>query len=152
MTLLKLLLAAMALALAAVGVVATTGGTQSGGGTVITDPNSGGGSNTGTVDRGDTTGGTTGGTQTTTRSAQLSWMAPLARENGDALLVGEITGYRIRIERQGSTTVQTRSVTATATTSTISLTSAGTYYFSIAAVDAAGMHSAYSSRVSKTVN
>lgn len=150
MMMLKVLLALLAAALAAVSVVSYPGGSESGDGTVISDPNTG--SDSGTVDRGETDSPTAPPPTTVTRTARLSWNAPLARENGDPLLVGEITGYRIRVERQGSTTIQLRSVSASATSTSISLTNAGTYYFSIAAVDDSGIHSDYSARVTATFN
>ncbi len=149
MTMLKLLLALLAAALAAVGVV-NSGGSQSGDDTVISDPGSDG-SDSGTVDRGDdTTPDTT--TPPPNRTARLNWYAPLAREDGEPLLVGEITGYRVRIERQGSSAIQLQSVSASSTATTINLTNAGTYYFSIAAVDDSGIYSSYSARVSATFN
>lgn len=152
MTFFNLLLALMLAALAAVGAMTSSGGTQSGDGTVISDPNTGG-TDSGTVDRGDTGTTTPGtGTTTTTRTARLSWNAPLAREDGEPLRVGEITGYRVRVERQGSTTIQLRSVSASSTSTSFSLTSAGTYHFSIAAVDASGVYSDYSARVTATFN
>lgn len=152
MMMLKVLLALLAAALAAVSVVSYPGDSQSGDGTVISDPGTGG-SDSGSVDRGETgTPTPPPPTTTPTRTARLNWSAPLAREDGDPIRVGEITGYRIRIERQGSTTIQLRSVGASATSTSISLSSAGTYYFSIAAVDTSGVYSAYSARVSATFN
>ncbi len=150
MALLKLFLAMLAIALAAANYVAYSNGGQSGGGDVITGP--GGDDQSGEVDRPPTTTPPPPVTPPPPASAKLSWKAPLARENGDPIYVGEITGYRIRIEKQGTSTVQVKSVSGSTTTTTIALSGTGTYYFSIAAVDTTGVYSDYSSKVSKTVN
>lgn len=151
MALLKLFLAMLAIALAAANYVAYSNGGQSGGGDVIAGP--GGDDQSGEVDRPPTTTPPPPPPVTPPpASAKLSWNAPLARENGDPIYVGEITGYRIRIEKQGTSTIQVKSVSGSTTTTTIALSGTGTYYFSIAAVDTTGVYSDYSSKVSKTVN
>lgn len=152
MALLKLFLAMLAIALAAANYVAYSNGGQSGGGDVIAGP--GGDDQSGEVDRPPTTTPPPPPpvTPPPPASAKLSWKAPLARENGDPIYVGEITGYRIRIEKQGTSTIQVKSVSGSTTSTTVSLSGTGTYYFSIAAVDTTGVYSDYSSKVSKTVN
>lgn len=153
MALLKLFLAMLAIALAAANYVAYSNGGQSGGGDVIAGPGGGDDDQSGEVDRPPTTTPPPPVTPPPPpASAKLSWKAPLARENGDPIYVGEITGYRIRVEKQGTSTVQVKSVSGSTTTTTISLSGAGTYYFSIAAVDTTGVYSDYSGKVSKTVN
>lgn len=154
MLFLKMFLAFLALSLAAASYVASSKSGTSGSGddTVITDPGSGSGSDSGTVDRTDPVSPPAETTQPASTTAHLSWYAPLSRENGDPLLVGEITGYRIRIEGQGYTSTQERNVSGTSTELTLDLPGAGTYWFSIAAVDINGIYSDYSSKVSKTIN
>lgn len=149
----------VALALAGLSAISATLISQPGSGSVISDPSSGTGSSSGTVDRG-TTGSTSGstsgstdsstGTTTTTKTVKLSWMAPLVREDGEPLLVGEIKGYRIRIEKKGSTTITYKSLSGTTSSSSITLSESGTYMFSIAAVDVSGIYSDYSARISTT--
>lgn len=151
MALLKVFLAMLAIALAAANYVAYSNGGQSGGGDVITGPG-GGDDQSGEVDRPPTTTPPPPVTPPPPATAKLSWKAPLARENGDPIYVGEITGYRIRIEKQGTSTIQVKSVGGTTTSTSIQLSGTGTYYFSIAAVDTTGVYSDYSGKVSKTVN
>lgn len=151
MALLKVFLAMLAIALAAANYVAYSNGGPSGGGDVIAGPG-GGDDQSGEVDRPPTTTPPPPVTPPPPATAKLSWKAPLARENGAPLYVGEITGYRIRIEKQGTSTIQVKSVGGSTTSTSIQLSGAGTYYFSIAAVDTTGVYSDYSGKVSTTVN
>lgn len=157
MFLLQILLAVLVVSLTAVNYVVYVLGTSDSAGEVaiITDPIDGRGVLTGTIDRTDTAGGPSSGSPSggsTASRAYLSWMAPLARENGEALAVNDIGAYKIRYEKEGSSQTWELKLSPSKTDATISLTSKGTYWFSVAAVDTEGVSSSYSEKVSKIIN
>lgn len=86
---------------------------------------------------------------------KLSWAPPSTRENGTPLSLSELTGYEIYYYRDGTDASQgqVKQVSGGTTTSTdLTLSSAGTYYFAIAARDQNGLISNLSNYVSATFN
>jgi hypothetical protein len=79
-------------------------------------------------------------------SLNLSWSIPSTRENGQPLVLSELTGYEIYYVVDGATaTDRTIAVTGgSAVSYRISGLLAGTYSFAISAIDSAGVKSALS--------
>jgi hypothetical protein len=104
-----------------------------------------------------TSGGTTTPTTPTTKAhtLQLNWSVPTTRENGTALTTSELTGYQIYYYQDGasSDTGEVVPVAGGSTTSArVTVNGSGTYYFAIAAKDAAGLLSNLSNYVAVALN
>lgn len=88
------------------------------------------------------------------QSVSLSWTAPSARENGEPLSLADIKGYEIYYYKDGSNPGSGQTIWVaggSTTTYTVTLDSAGTYFFALAAVDQNGLTSETSNYVSVTV-
>ena len=88
-----------------------------------------------------------------TRRPSLSWNAPMTRENGSKLYVGEIEGYRLyyRLRNQGNY----RSVTLNgydATSFQLNGLAPGIYEFTITTLDTEGLESRRSKPLAVNVN
>jgi len=89
--------------------------------------------------------------QTATGSATVSWNAPTTNTNGSALT--DLASYRVRYGRDSSTLDQSAPVNNPGlTTYTVENLSAGTWYFAVVAVNAAGVESDLSNLGMKTIN
>lgn len=87
-------------------------------------------------------------------SATLSWQAPLTRENGEALSMGEIDQYVVRYGISPDVEEMSNEVVVEdgqAMTYEISGLQEGTWYFAMRTVDQDGLESAWSQVASKTV-
>jgi hypothetical protein len=83
------------------------------------------------------------------REAALSWQAPTKNVDGSS---ASISGYKIYYGTAPKTYTQTASVSGASTVQrTIALTTSGTWYFAISAVDAQGAESAKTNEVSKLI-
>jgi hypothetical protein len=88
---------------------------------------------------------------TASYSAQLSWSIPTTRTNGTALTVGELAGYEIYYTNDlGSVAVTVPVSGGTSTSYTIPNIAAGTYHFSISAIDSNNLKSGLSPVVNVT--
>ena len=86
----------------------------------------------------------------TTGTAELNWTAPTKNEDGTALT--NLAGYKVRYGQSVGALGQVRDVTSPATTSvTIEGLSAGTWYFTVASYTNAGVESAPTGAVSKSI-
>ena len=86
----------------------------------------------------------------TSGSATLSWDAPTTDTNGQPLT--NLSGYRIYYGESKTTLTETVNLTGTGLqTYVIDNLNAGTWYFAIKAVNSAGVESALSNVVSKTI-
>jgi hypothetical protein len=86
-----------------------------------------------------------------TGNATLAWMPPTTREDGSVLQ--NLAGYRIRTGSSAGNYSNTIDVTNPGlTTYVVENLAKGTWYFVVSAFDAAGVESALSSPVSKTIN
>ena len=86
----------------------------------------------------------------TTGSAELAWTAPTQNEDGTALT--NLAGYKVRYGQAVGALGQVRDVTSPATTNvTIEGLSAGTWYFTVASYTNAGVESAPTGAVSKSI-
>jgi hypothetical protein len=83
------------------------------------------------------------------KSVALSWSAPTQNTDGSPLT--DLAAYRIRYGTAASALSQTQQIAAPATSVTIANLSSGTWYFSVASVNAAGVEGPASSIVSTTV-
>lgn len=141
----------------------STSGSSTGSGNASGGSTSGSG---GSTSGGSTTGGSTGGTNTgsapstpatptpTAQTITLSWTSPSTREDGSALPMSELSGYRIFYyleESPDNDTVVPVSGGSTRSAQ-VTLSTSGTYYFAIAAVDNNGLVSNLSNYVSLAVN
>jgi hypothetical protein len=86
----------------------------------------------------------------TTGTAELAWTAPTKNEDGTALT--NLAGYKVRYGQSAGALSQVRDIASPATTSvTIEGLSAGTWYFTVASYTNAGVESAPTGAVSKTI-
>jgi hypothetical protein len=86
----------------------------------------------------------------TTGSAELTWTAPTRNEDGTALT--NLAGYKVRYGQSAAVLSQLRDIATPATTSvTIEGLSGGTWYFTVASYTNAGVESAPTGAVSKTI-
>lgn len=88
-------------------------------------------------------------------SIHITWVAPTTRADGSALPISALTGYRLFYTRDGSSSSEDTVVSingGTTTSTQLSLPSAGTYAFSITAIDSNNVESALSTPVSITIN
>ncbi len=129
--------------------VATTGGTDTSGTT-----------DTGTTDTGTTDTGTTTTEPTDTvvepsvpaNAALLSWSAPLTRENGDSLSMGEIAGFEVAYGNAPDALAQTLAVgDASVEELLVDQLGEGTWYFAIRTLDIDGNRSDLSVVVNKQI-
>ncbi|MFL1484448.1 fibronectin type III domain-containing protein [Marinobacter sp. LN3S78] len=89
-----------------------------------------------------------------TAVARLSWQAPLTRENGNALSMGEIDRYIVRYGTQPDVDQMTNEVIVEdgqAMEYEVTDLQQGTWYFAMRTVDQNGLESAWSEVASKTV-
>ncbi len=85
-------------------------------------------------------------------SVFLSWKAPVARSNGNALAMNEIKGYTLYYGNTEGTYSNAISINDAYTTSArIAKLPPGTYYFAITTRDTAGRESGYSNMTTKLV-
>ena len=90
-------------------------------------------------------------TSSTSGAAALSWDAPTTDTNGQPLT--NLSGYRIYYGESQTTLNETVNLTGTGLqTYVIDNLAAGTWYFAIKAVNSAGVESALSNVVSKTIS
>jgi hypothetical protein len=86
---------------------------------------------------------------------KLSWTIPTTRQNGKALSLSELKGYEVYYATDSNTSTANDTVVkvtgGSINSSTISKLPAGTYYFSISAIDVNGVKSPLSPMVSKKV-
>lgn len=140
--------------------VACGGGGGGGGGGAPADPGSqsggstggGGGDDNSTSNPNPPDDGST--TPVPPKSVSLSWTAPTARENGEPLSLADIKGYEIYYYVDGSSPGSGETIWVaggSTTTHTVTLDSAGTYFFALAAVDQNDLRSETSNYVSVTV-
>jgi len=132
------------------GSTASSSGSQSSV-TPVTPPSSGGGSESSTTPPP----ATTPAPGATSHSLQLSWAIPTTRENGTALTISELAGYQVYYYLDGTSAGAGNVVNingGTTSSTQISLTGSGTYYFAIAARDQAGLLSNLSNYVAVTLN
>ena len=87
--------------------------------------------------------------QPSTGSARVSWSPPTTRVDGTPL--GTIGSFRIYYGRSQSQLDQVASVSSGLTSYQINNLEQGTWYFAVAARDTAGLESAKSTVVSKTI-
>jgi hypothetical protein len=82
----------------------------------------------------------------------LGWVAPVTRSDGTPLSLSDINGYWIYYGTTAGAYTNNLDVTdGTATTYTITNLPVGTYYVAMTTYDSAGMESAKSTQVIKTV-
>lgn len=93
-------------------------------------------------------GGASSGSSGATRSATVSWTAPTANTNESALT--NLAGYRLYYGNSASNLSNTVQL-ALLTSHTVNGLSAGTWYFAVSAVNAAGVESQRSTMVSKVL-
>ncbi|WP_101760221.1 fibronectin type III domain-containing protein [Oceanicoccus sp. KOV_DT_Chl] len=89
------------------------------------------------------------------KSISISWTAPATRENGDALLANEISGFTIYYFREGSAQGEGEVVTIDSGETyehTTPPLPPGTYYFAISTTDNTGNSSALSDFAEATIN
>lgn len=98
---------------------------------------------------------TTTATAPSTYNVKLSWTIPTTRQNGTPLALSELKGYEVYYATDSSTSTANDTVVkvtgGSINTSTISALPAGTYYFSISAIDVNGVKSPLSAMVSTKV-
>ena len=86
----------------------------------------------------------------TSSTAELTWTAPTQNEDGTALT--NLGGYKVRYGQTPGTLAQIRDIANPATTSvTIEGLSSGMWYFTLASYTNAGVESAPTGAVSKTI-
>lgn len=84
-------------------------------------------------------------------SAKLTWVAPTTNTDGSALT--DLAGYRVKHGASSSALSTIVPVNSAATTThTVTGLASGTRYFAVTAINAAGVESALSNIVSKTIN
>jgi hypothetical protein len=85
----------------------------------------------------------------------LNWTAPATRANGRALLLSELSGYRIYYIREGSDASDDVTLTVkggNTTSYNLTLTVPGSYTFAVTAVDLLGLESPLSGEVTVPIN
>ena len=86
------------------------------------------------------------------QDVNLSWAAPVERENGEPISLAEIAGYRVYYgTTQGSYPNQVDIADRNTTQVTLSNLATGTYYFVITTYDVDGRESAFSQVVTKSI-
>ena len=95
---------------------------------------------------------TSGQTAAADRSASLSWNAPLKRQNGDALKMGQLAGYVISYGQSPDELSETVRISDANTMQyTVTNLEDGTWFFTVQVEDIDGLISAPSAQVSKTI-
>src|SRR5690606_6848197 len=117
---------------------------------------SGGGNSSGSGG-GNSSGGRPSGSPTPTPlnyAVQLAWTAPSTRADGSPLTASDLSGYRVYYGLDTSSNQDTVITVDGGTTTSMRLTlsTAGTYVFTITAVDTSGLESSFSAPVSAAVN
>lgn len=85
-------------------------------------------------------------------TATLSWVAPLARTDGESLTMGELQGYIIRYGQSPSNLDSYVAISAASDMKyTINSLGSGSWYFTVQVVDVNGLVSPPSAIVSKTI-
>jgi hypothetical protein len=91
----------------------------------------------------------------TSYSVTLKWSVPTTRQDGKPLALSELKGYEVYYATDSNASTVNDTVVSvsggTINTSVISKLPAGTYYFSISAIDSNGLKSPLSSMVSAKV-
>ena len=128
----------------------SSGTTTSSQGSSSTGSGSGSGSS-GSGSSGSGSSGSGGGsTPAATGSATVSWSAPTTNTNGSALT--DLAGYHIYYGTSASSLTQVVDVSsASATSYAVPNLASGTWYFEVTSITSAGVESAPSSVVSKTI-
>jgi hypothetical protein len=88
-------------------------------------------------------------TSVAVRIARLSWTAPTRYSDGSALTP---TGYRIHYGTTSKSYSQSVAINDASTTQLALPLPAGTWFFVVTALDAAGKESTYSNEARKTIN
>lgn len=90
--------------------------------------------------------------QPQTGSFTLGWVAPATRADGTPLSLSDIDGYRVYYGTKSGVYTSTYDVTdGTATSITISSLPVGTYFIAMTTYDSAGMESAKSAEIVKSI-
>lgn len=87
-------------------------------------------------------------------TAKLSWSAPMTRENGESISMGELDGYEIRYGQTSNITAMTGDIEISSASTmefTVEDLENGVWYFTIRTVDVNGMFSDWSTVVSKEI-
>ncbi|TCK18199.1 putative Ig domain-containing protein [Thiogranum longum] len=85
-------------------------------------------------------------------SVSLNWAAPVSREDGNALAVGEIAGYTLYYGTAPGDYPNSVDISDASTTSaTVTGLPLGTYYFVLTTTDISGLESGYSSVATRTI-
>ncbi|TNE83582.1 MAG: fibronectin type III domain-containing protein, partial [Gammaproteobacteria bacterium] len=93
------------------------------------------------------------GSQLPADAALLSWTAPLTRENGESLSMGEIAGYEVSYGLSPDNLNQNLAIgDASAEQLMIDQLGAGTWYFAIRTLDTDGNRGSLSEVVAKVIN
>jgi hypothetical protein len=88
-----------------------------------------------------------------TGSVSLSWTAPVARADGSALALSEITGYTVYYGTSSGNYPNALTINdGSATSATISNLPPGTYYVAVTTRDSGGRESSHSSETLKVMN
>lgn len=111
-----------------------------------------GGDGSGADTSGDTTDSGSTGTAIPADAALLSWTAPLTRENGDSLSMGEIAGYEVVYGTSADTMDQSLAIgDASVDELLVDQLSEGTWYFAMRTLDTDGNRSQLSEVVYKQI-
>ncbi|EON91568.1 hypothetical protein MARLIPOL_12689 [Marinobacter lipolyticus SM19] len=111
-----------------------------------------GGDGSGTDTSGDTTDSGSTGTAIPADAALLSWTAPLTRENGDSLSMGEIAGYEVVYGTSADAMDQSLAIgDASVDELLVDQLSEGTWYFAMRTLDTDGNRSQLSEVVYKQI-
>lgn len=125
---------------------------DSGDTTSDTDGTSEGGDGTNTDTYGDTTDSGSTGTAIPADAALLSWTAPLTRENGDSLSMGEIAGYEVVYGTAADAMDQSLAIgDASVDELLVDQLSEGTWYFAMRTLDTDGNRSQLSEVLYKQI-
>ncbi|AZZ93782.1 hypothetical protein EUZ85_24940 [Hahella sp. KA22] len=85
------------------------------------------------------------------RTANMFWQPPTTREDGSALALEDISGYRIYVTNDAGSLEATYDVPAGQYYHYFDNLETGTHYFTITAIDTSGMESDFSDLMSKTI-
>jgi hypothetical protein len=82
----------------------------------------------------------------------LSWVAPVEREDGTPISMSEIAGYRVYYgASQGNYTNEVEIADSNTMQVTLSNLTTGTYYIAVTTIDTDGRESGFSQAVSKSI-
>jgi VCBS repeat-containing protein len=96
--------------------------------------------------------GSTGGEANGSGYITISWIAPVEREDGTAISMSEIAGYRVYYGvSQGDYTREVEITNSSTMNVTLSNLKPGTYYLVVTSVDQDGRESVFSQEVSKSI-